>query len=251
MPVQKQHWSQELGDFHWLCGRCQRGHLRRDHRAWVEELTADTVLGREHEDWDNEFERSRFAGLLRCDSPTCRDPVSVTGTLRSEGRKVGCDEYETVTTYWVTTVSPPPLPYPISDSVPSAIGSRLRSAAGLLWSDHDAAANKIRQAVEALLDERRVKKYPRNGPRKPIPLHARITDFSAKYKSAAQHLLAIKWIGNAGSHDGGLSRSDVLDALDLMEEVLEEVYVRHRLAVLRKAVSINKRKRPLGKSNKA
>ena len=250
MPVDKRHWGEAISAFHWLCGRCQSGHIRRNPNAWFEEATADTLRARDHDAWEPDWDRLRFIGLFRCDNPACLDPVSVCGVLHNEHFQVGPTEYDVTTTYWVSSISPAPIPFPIGDAIPEDVAVRLRSAAGLLWSDHDAAANKIRQAVEAMLDERRVKKFPRTGPRVSIALHRRIQDFAAINPSAADHLLAIKWIGNAGSHVGGLSREDVLDALDLMEVALEEIYIGHRRAILKKAKKINTTKKPLGKAKR-
>jgi hypothetical protein len=246
MPVDKRHWGETVPSFNWLCGRCQRGHLRRSAENWSEALTADTRRGQSGDEWEPDWDEYRFAGLLLCDNPECRDPVSVGGLVSYEHFQTGPSTYEHVGTYRVQTVAPPPCPFPISELVPSGVSERLRSAAGLLWSDHDASANKIRQAVEFLLDERRVKKFPRSGARKAVPLHQRIQTYSATNSLAAAPLLAIKWIGNAGSHTGGLSREDVLDALDLMEVALEEVYVGHRRAIMKKVKRINNTGKPLG-----
>lgn len=246
--MDKAQWSKSVRSFDWLCGRCQRGHLRQNDKAWTEQATAETVKGRLGPDWDHEWDEYRFAGLLRCDNPDCHDVVSAGGVVTRDYWQVSADEWETIPSYHISSLNPPPSPFRIDPAVPESVATRLTEAAGLLWADNDAAANKIRQAVECVLDERAVKKFPREGPRKAIPLHQRIVSFAKIAPEAGGPLLAIKWIGNSGSHKGGLTRDDVLDAFEIMEVVLEEIYVGHRRAILKKVDAINSRKKPLGRA---
>lgn len=56
-------------------------------------------------------------------------------------------------------------------------------------------------------------------------------------------LFAVKWLGNAGSHEGTeLSANDVLDAYEIMEHLLEEIYSQRstRLQAIAKRVNRNK-----------
>jgi hypothetical protein len=55
-------------------------------------------------------------------------------------------------------------------------------------------------------------------------LHARILRYSKKHAEVGQHLLAIKWLGNSGSHSDDLRAQDALDGFELLEHALEEVY---------------------------
>jgi hypothetical protein len=44
----------------------------------------------------------------------------------------------------------------------------------------------------------------------------------------AKQLLAIKWIGNLGTHADRLTTDDVLDAFDILSYVLEQLYERQK-----------------------
>ena len=60
-------------------------------------------------------------------------------------------------------------------------------------------------------------------------------------------ILAIKWLGNAGTHDGGakVTLDDVMDAYELTDHILQEVYS-PKLAKLHKlAKKVNKQKGPV------
>ena len=59
-------------------------------------------------------------------------------------------------------------------------------------------------------------------------------------------LASAKWIGNAGSHRE-LTREDVFDGLDLVEQALRELYSTDTTVVRRIARTINKSKKPRGK----
>ena len=207
--------------------------------------TADTAMARSEDWFEPDMAEVRFAGLLVCDNPDCRDPVAVAGILKVDYVQVGPADYEEDESYRVEAVTPPPTPFFLSPKIPEKVKLKVLTAARLFWSDLDASANMIRQAVEALFDEERVKKYPRQGSRLGIALHHRIVDFQTRYPEAGECLLAIKWIGNAGSHKGGLVRDAVLDGFELLEHALEAVYVGSRRAALAKAKKINSRKRPL------
>jgi hypothetical protein len=59
-------------------------------------------------------------------------------------------------------------------------------------------------------------------------------------------VLAIKWLGNAASHDGKseVTVDDVMDSYELMEHILSEVYA-PKLSKLKKlAKKVNRKKGP-------
>lgn len=59
-------------------------------------------------------------------------------------------------------------------------------------------------------------------------------------------MLAIKWLGNAGSHSQKtVSRDDVIDAYELLEHILQEIYMQKTEKLKTKAQKINKMKGPV------
>ena len=60
-------------------------------------------------------------------------------------------------------------------------------------------------------------------------------------------LLATKWLGNSGSHLGGLQIGDVLDAFDMIEFVLENRYGTTKAALMAKVAAVNAAKGPASK----
>jgi len=58
-------------------------------------------------------------------------------------------------------------------------------------------------------------------------------------------MLAIKWLGNAGSHaEGAVTLDDVMDAYDLIDHVLQELYTQKARKAKALAKLINKKKGP-------
>ena len=56
-------------------------------------------------------------------------------------------------------------------------------------------------------------------------------------------LLAIKWIGNEGSHpEKSLTKNDVIDLYEILEHVLSELFENKSKTILAKAKKINKAK---------
>ncbi|RQO81345.1 hypothetical protein DBV10_14525 [Acidovorax sp. FJL06] len=65
-----------------------------------------------------------------------------------------------------------------------------------------------------------------SGERRSINLHQSIALLDPKYAHLKDVILAIKWLADDGSQDEGVSVSidDVMDAYELTEKILEEVY---------------------------
>lgn len=76
-----------------------------------------------------------------------------------------------------------------------------------------------------------------------MTLHARIEEYRKKDPGLGDSLLAVKWLGNAGSH-ATLTRNDVFDALDMVEHVLDEVFTQRAKTVAKLAKKINKARGP-------
>ncbi|MGB3133805.1 MAG: DUF4145 domain-containing protein, partial [Candidatus Macondimonas sp.] len=79
-----------------------------------------------------------------------------------------------------------------------------------------------------------------------ISLHQRIALLPPKYAHLKDLILAIKWLGNAGSHDGGseVTLDDVMDSYELTEHILQEVYAPKLEKLQKIAKNVNKKKGP-------
>jgi hypothetical protein len=84
------------------------------------------------------------------------------------------------------------------------------------WNDPTASSNKIRRALEHLMDYLNVPMHEK--------LHHRIEEFKKTNPEVGEKLMAIKHIGNAGSHKEIVLREDILDAFQLLHFSLNQLY---------------------------
>ncbi|MDO9209663.1 MAG: DUF4145 domain-containing protein, partial [Deltaproteobacteria bacterium] len=106
----------------------------------------------------------------------------------------------------------------------------------LAWQDFSSAGNKVRVAIEDLIEEL--------SPGLNGKLHNKLEAFKKVNPEVADMLMAVKWIGNAGSHTSDLKECDLAVAYQVMEEVLRKLYGRDQLL---KAIvgKINLDKKPI------
>lgn len=232
----------------WPCPTCGKGHLKVEKDALLNKETRLSKAGHAHDAWDPEWIDRRFAGLLECDFGNCGDMVAILGDVSIvEGygydEQTGEPTQEYSERFKPRSLSPAPLPIRPPVDTPEEVAKLLKDASGLLWQSPEGAGNQIRQAVEVLLDEQGVAKTNANGGFK--KLHHRLEDFQNTDPKNAEILFAIKWLGNSGSHPGGLTRSDVLDAFDFIELVLINLYDKTTDELILKAQAINLNKGPV------
>lgn len=80
-------------------------------------------------------------------------------------------------------------------------------------------------------------------------LHDRIELFEKKKINEAKSLMAIKWIGNSGSHTGDtLTKDGLLDGFDILEDVILKIYDTDSTRIKKLTSAINKRKKPIGQN---
>src|SRR5690606_11802036 len=108
---------------------------------------------------------------------------------------------------------------------PKEITTELEAAFGLYWSNPAACAVRIRVALESLMNHLGVPKRTKakHGRFNSLTLHSRIDNFASKDATIGPQLMALKWLGNTGSHDSTVSKSDLLDAFEILEYVLGEL----------------------------
>ncbi|WP_420141223.1 DUF4145 domain-containing protein [Sphingomonas sp.] len=145
----------------------------------------------------------------------------MSGTSSISHDQVDFDEYVTTRYFNVEMLSPTPIAISYPEQTPQPIIDAIAKASALIWSSPESAANHIRQSVEILMDDAAIPERTADG--EFISLHKRIKTFQMSDSENGDVLLATKWLGNGGSHVGGVSRDDLLDAFDMIEFVLESV----------------------------
>jgi hypothetical protein len=150
----------------------------------------------------------------------------------------------------IMSVIPPPktcLPMPdmfaFPAKCPDEVKEELRAAFALFWSQPGACAGRIRVALECLMDNFGIPQRRKNKQGKyfDLSLHARIDAFAKSEPSTGPQLIALKWLGNAGSHNSGVNQNDLLDAFEIMEHALGEIIERRSARVAKLAKELTKK----------
>ena len=229
----------------WPCPSCGQGMLRL-----VEESFHFKDRSEFDPDWTVGTVDYVYACLFRCGNDRCRETVSSAGVGGLE-QEVSQFENERPEVEYVNYFAPrffePPLRIiEIPKSCPETVSEPLEESFRLLFASPRAAVNSIRIAMEKLLTALNVKSFSiRGGKRRSITLHNRIDLMPKKYLELRKYVLASKWLGNAGSHGrDNVTLDDVLDAYEMTEHVLQEIYAPKQKKVTAIAKKINKKKGP-------
>jgi Domain of unknown function (DUF4145) len=212
------------------CCACQIGFLNIVPDSLKKMETGPSEDAKSHDAWEVEWMDSRFTGFYRCTNPKCRHVVAVLGTVdyKSDYEYLPNGDWEQSVDLHYTPLAfaePPPV-IRVCEQCPTAVSAHLDRSFGLYWMDRRSCGTAIRTAIESLLDERGV---PREIERKPsklarIPLHDRIVGFQQVDPEPGKLLLAIKVIGNIGTHQDDIIYDDLLTAYEILEHVIDLVY---------------------------
>lgn len=228
----------------WPCPKC--GHslaLQRETLSIEEQATSKAH--HEHVAWEPEWIREIFSARAKC--ADCDDLVMIVGDARLDDYADYKRTGHPARSLYVRAVHPPPPLIHLPEGTPDEVSGELKAAFGSFWNDPSAALNRIRCALERICDHARVRKT--EGGRQ-LSLHNRLGRLPQKFDSVRDHLLAVKHLGNDGSHREGTT-DDVLDAFQVLSHVLTLLYgtVKEDVAaisaeIIRKRGSRYRRARP-------
>jgi hypothetical protein len=228
-----------------LCPVCQSASLELVPERFE---SLESQASKDDEIWEPSWVHGYFHGTLGCPKTSCGNRYSVAGRWnvdhKGDGPIIEGEEGDYVEYYSVNYILPafPLMGYP--DGVPDEVREAIAGASQVLLADASAAANRIRSAIEVLLDSRGVRKFPQGSRSRRLDTHGRIEEFKKKNLDAANHLMAMKWIGNIGSHEKEvLPLPTVLDGMEHFARALEIIYDPSEKNLERRAALINKKGR--------
>ncbi len=242
----------------WPCPRCSDGVLRpvrktfhywesaASHEAGRSFFIASQIDFDDNEMLGMELSKYRYSVLLKCNN--CKEYVSSCGSGNVSDDFFSELNDTVLTDFFYPEYFYPALKiFPIHEKCPKQVASQIESSFKLFFADPSASANYIRKAVDEILTSKKVKRYAinKNKKRVPINLHNRIIEFEKSNPETAKKLFAIKWLGNEGSHSDKLTKNDVLDAYEILEIIIDDIYIGRRKLIEKKISKINKRKGPL------
>lgn len=236
----------------WSCPTCSKGILVGLKGSFHYEELSESRNARSHSDWDPDWIVYTYSCVLKCANPNCREVVSSVGVGHVDYDPIFEDdgsEHPTGVEYYDCFV--PKFFHPhlkifnIPKKVPDYISLEIEKSFELFFADPHSAANHIRTALEKILDYLKVRKY-RNikGKRIGISLHKRIGLLQKKYTQFEKQFLAIKWLGNTGSHGSQITIDDIIDSYEILDYLLDELFDQKSRSIEKLSRTINKKRGP-------
>lgn len=210
------------------CPTCGRGSLHPSDGKLHKQRRGNCVEAIKNSKGVETFS-SRFTAVLGCShAPECAEIVTVCGNLIEPD------------VFFPLAINPPLLPITLPSQTPTFVLDAIRSASMIYWSNPSSAANMIRRATEGLMYDQLGLELPQSGTlADSLNLHQLIEKFEKRDPINANLLMAVKWIGNDASHLTGINRDQVLDAFDIFELVVENLYNPRRRQSIERANQLN------------
>lgn len=228
---------------HWPCPACKGGTLALVPKSLVFRETEESRKDRASEDFEPDWIKYAFNAWVKCANPKCGQECVVSGV---GGVEPEYDEEDGMG--WADYFAPRYL-FPMPDVIriptkcPDAVSRSLRASFAVMWSDQKGAANHIRSALEHLLDQLGIqhRRKTKKGTFMDLSLHARIEIYNKSQPAIGRSLMALKWVGNSGSHGAQVTLDEILDAYEILEHALEEVIEERSQRVAALAEKITKK----------
>lgn len=247
MPVDRNLWRRAIrkaGSPRWPCPGCPTGTLKLRRETLVFHETTGSLPTDEEGNFDPYGIIYAFSALLECEN--CRVKIACSGEGGEEifdwQDEEGSWNYNHEPALYPRYFSRPMPILRLKFSVPENVKDRLLKSFLLIFADSGAAANYARQCSEEILSDRGVPKMTKNGGY--MSLETRIKKFEGSDSANANRISALRWIGNFGSHSGPVKFNDVLNAYDILEILLEDLYFGHYRSTQLLIDRINRERRP-------
>lgn len=229
-----------------LCPECFEGSLALQSTSQYPDVKsrAHIELVRRNLDGPDELSGS-FTGVLKCDNHGCGREVVIAGDWAFSWDFDDVQERERLVDFFVLRfISPAPRLLLTPKRTPSDVVESIAMASSVVWVSPDLAAAQLRLAVEELLTARGVRRTALTAKRKRrrLSAHERLAILGATHPEVVHALEAVKWIGNAGTHEKGLTVEDVLTGAKFLELALRRLYDTSEAELLATAKEINHRR---------
>jgi hypothetical protein len=198
--------------------------------------------------WDIEgtkYEKFISSFYLECDRELCQEIVTTCGETKLDGYYEVVDNDEPY--FFESDYFFPKFFYPTvrlfnyPKDTPENVKKELLKAFSLFWSNPSACANSLRKTTERIIDYKEGKSSN--------TLHRRIENLKSDNSELKKFLMAVKWIGNDGSHEEiELEHYDVIFGFKFIEKCLIELFEKKTMDLNSIAEKINTTKSSISKS---
>lgn len=226
------------------CPFCHDGLLLPQDGMYLQEETKNSKDN--HAIGNHQTDEFYFTGFLKCSN--CKESAIISGVRTQLNFQDEDGEYRNY--YDSISIFPPPRIIQLPKTCPKEVKESLESSFALFWVENESCANKIRTSIEMLLDNLGVprERLSNNGKTIHLSLGKRIEEeVNNIHPEISAPMKAIKWIGNAGSHGSSLTIDDVLDAYEILEQVLLTLYDKSKEELKEKIDKINNTCSPISK----
>jgi len=242
-------WTDTLSEVScppWPCPHCYKSTLRLVLKSIRSEETVESKAAHNEEGWDPDWVNEVFSGWLKCADAKCGQTVAVSGYGSPQAFFEEEEGMSWENRYIPRIALPMPDMFDLPAKCPEQVTQEVRAAFRLFWSDQASAANRLRAALERLLDHVGVKTRGKDKHNRLVilTLHARIQEFAKGESVLGGHLLALKWLGNTGSHGTGVTASDLLDAFEVFEHCLAEIVTQRSKKIAALSKQLEKKHAP-------
>jgi hypothetical protein len=240
--MEKEFWRNSISKKKFLCPNCNVGLLSPVSDGFYSIRTKESIQLEIETRGQYPWTEFLCSGILKCNS--CNEVVSTCGSWTEdrqgieliENPKTGQLKLSEPDKYFYPKYFHPVLKFfPIPQETPVKINDCLIKSFALYWSDIPSALNKLRIAVEYLLDDMKISrlKIMNNGKRNRKPhrkevrlsLEQRINLFKRGNHELGNYLINLKEVGNVASHSIEINDSTLLlNAFEIMEFVLISIY---------------------------
>ncbi|HGT6217305.1 TPA: DUF4145 domain-containing protein, partial [Escherichia coli] len=214
----------------WPCPTCHQKTLQIVKNTFVTKDSARTRLNYTEDWFDHEMCESVFICMAECTRPQCQEVVACSG-IGGESHFWEEDVGDHVESWYRPMCFSPILhPFLIPERCAEEIRQPLIASFSVYLSQPGSAANLIRITVERMLTAIGVPELNDNNKR--IVLHHRLEKLDGQYASYKDALMAIKFLGNAGSHTyDEVEIGDIEDAFAIMEYVVNDIFSGRRESI--------------------
>lgn len=226
----------------WTCPSCKTGTLGLIPKSLVCEETKVSKEAHSHEEWHPSWSTYDFTAWTACGH--CKGQVAIAGTGELNQEYTGeHGEWDWVKEFKAKYWSPMPDMIDLPPTCPDDVKEAIRSAFTLHAIDRAACAGRLRVALEELMGHQGVamKKRTAKGTFVDLNLHDRLTEYQKSEPEIGAQLMALKWLGNAGSHDSEVGSNDLLDAFEVLEDAIAEIIGQRKKRVTRLVKSLTRK----------
>ncbi|MCH7294065.1 DUF4145 domain-containing protein [Acinetobacter higginsii] len=216
-------------DVPFICEFCNKESMYLESKLFHSHDIAENIRDSHHDIiFPDEWSRLVYTAIYKCYKKDCSYQIVSSGTGFFErvpdfdvnGYQTGGITFEPV--FIPEHFSPAIKFFDIPTSKKRNVESIVVKAFDLAMISPSASVNRVRTAIELLLDDHAIPR-PEKG-----NLFSRIEDAAQNYpafETLKNHLDALRFIGNAGSHeDSAITIDHVKDSFEILEKLLEQLY---------------------------